>query len=148
MRRKRNRRRDARSKLLTGFGGKFVGNYLWVGIGGFLGAVARYGISGIVSERYGTGFPLGTLTVNVTGAFLLAFIATVATRSGLMSPPFRIGVSTGFLGAYTTFSTWSLETLRLLETGSYMAAGANVAGSIALGFAGAWLGVLTARVIS
>ena len=102
----------------------------WIGLAlaGGLGAVARFLVDGAVSERLGRALPLGTLTVNLTGAFIL----------GIVSGNFVFG--TGFVGAYTTFSTWMLETQRLAEDGRSAAALANVFGSLALGIGAAALG--------
>ena len=102
----------------------------WIGLAlaGGLGAVARFLVDGAVSDRLGRALPLGTLTVNLTGAFIL----------GIVSGNFVFG--TGFVGAYTTFSTWMLETQRLAEDGRSAAALANVFGSLALGIGAAALG--------
>ena len=102
----------------------------WLGLAmaGGLGAVARFLVDGAVSDRLGRALPLGTLAVNLSGAFAL----------GVLSGNFVVG--TGFVGAYTTFSTWMLETQRLAEDGRSAAALANVFGSLALGLGAAALG--------
>jgi CrcB protein len=102
----------------------------WIALAfaGGLGAVARFLVDGAVSERLGRALPLGTLAVNLTGAFML----------GVVSGNFVIG--TGFVGAYTTFSTWMLETQRLAEDGRTVAPVANVFGSLVLGVGAAALG--------
>ena len=102
----------------------------WVGIAalGGVGAIARFLLDGAVSARAGTGFPWGTLVVNATGSFVLGAIGTSAL------------LGTGLLGAYTTFSTWMLETHRLAEDGRWRPAVLNVVGSLAIGLTAAWLG--------
>lgn len=120
--------------------------YLWIGIGGFLGAVARYWLGGYIQSRYGGAFPLGTFVINVSGSLALGFLATAGFSTGALPPALRTAVAVGFLGAYTTFSTWSVETLRLVEAGSYLLAGLNVVGSAVAGLAGAWLGLVLGRL--
>ena len=102
----------------------------WVGIAalGGVGAIARFLLDGAVSSRAGTGFPWGTLAVNATGSFALGLLGT------------NVLLGTGLLGAYTTFSTWMLETHRLAEDGRWRPAVLNVAGSLAVGLTAAWLG--------
>ena len=102
----------------------------WFGIAalGGVGAIARFLLDGAVSSRAGTGFPWGTLAVNASGSFALGLLGTNAL------------LGTGLLGAYTTFSTWMLETHRLAEDGRWRPAVLNVAGSLAVGLTAAWLG--------
>jgi fluoride exporter len=102
----------------------------WVGVAGLggVGAIARFLLDGAVSMRAGTAFPWGTLAVNATGSFALGLVGT------------SMLVGTGLLGAYTTFSTWMLETHRLAEDGRWRRAVINVVGSLAVGLAAAWLG--------
>ena len=108
---------------------------LAVGLVGGLGAIARFLLDGAVGRRLGRELPFGTLAVNLTGAFLLGVLSTAA----LSDTAYRIA-GTGFIGAYTTFSTWMLETHRLAEDGRMRAAALNIAVSLALGLPIAWLG--------
>lgn len=110
---------------------------IWLGVMvmGGLGAVARFSLDRAVTKRIGRPFPFGTLVVNVSGAFLLGFLAGLA-----LHPHLALIVGTGFVGSYTTFSTWMLETQRLGEERQVMAALANIAVSVALGLPAAWLG--------
>ena len=108
---------------------------LAVGVVGGLGAIARFALDGAVSARLGRQLPFGTLAVNLSGAFALGALAG-ATLSG---DAYRIA-GTGFLGAYTTFSTWMFESHRLGEDGRLRAGALNIAGSLAFGLAAAWLG--------
>ena len=117
---------------------------IWVGIAGFFGAIARYALGGFISARTNSAFPWETLVINVSGCFALGLIFTVLTERFLPHPTLRIALTVGFLGAYTTFSTFSFETMRLAQDGALMLAAANVVSSIGAGllavYAGTWLG--------
>ncbi len=110
---------------------------VWAGVAvmGGLGAVARFVIDRGVGARIARGFPFGTLTVNLTGATLLGFLSGLS-----LSHAAALVVSTGFVGAYTTFSTWMFETHRLAEERSYLPAVANIVVSVLAGVAAAGLG--------
>lgn len=118
---------------------------LGVGVAGMLGAPTRFLVDQWVNSRAGGSFPWGTLLVNLTGSFLLGLITGLALYDGLGNLPATI-VGTGFCGAYTTFSTFSYETVRLVEEGDLRAVVRNVAGSLVLGLlaAGAGLGLVAA----
>jgi CrcB protein len=118
-----------------------------ISIAGAAGALARYGLEGLVSRRT-TAFPLGTFVVNVTGAFLLGLLFTLLTERFVVAPWLRSAITIGFLGAYTTFSTLTLETFRLFEEGSYLAAAFNILGSIAVGLLALFAGVVLGRALS
>jgi CrcB protein len=117
---------------------------LWVALGGAIGAAARYGVGGWVHARLGSGFPWGTLVVNVAGSLLIGFALRYleATR---LSPDMRALLTIGVLGAFTTFSTFSYETVSLLEGGAWWRAFAYAAGSFALGIGAAGAGITLAR---
>ena len=118
----------------------------FVAAGGAIGSALRYGVAVWLSPRGGDGFPWHTLAVNVTGAFLLGLLMSIAAgRAGWESWQLFAGV--GLLGGFTTFSTFSVETLRLIENGMAGAAVANVAGSVALGLGAATLGIFIGRSI-
>lgn len=121
--------------------------YLWVAVGGSLGAVARVGVSAWVAARLGSSFPHGTLVVNLTGSFLLGFLLTLATERAAVPAEVRLLAASGFLGAYTTFSTFSWETARLVADGGHWYAGLNVLGSVLGGLIAVLLGILLARAI-
>lgn len=93
-------------------------SYLWVSIGGAIGTAARFWISGVVAERYGQTFPYGTLTVNVTGSFIIGLFAALTDPEGryIVSPSFREFFMIGVCGGYTTFSSFSLQLFRSLRT--------------------------------
>ena len=114
-------------------------SYLWVAIGGALGSVARFWISGLVAERYVHAFPWNTLVVNVSGSLVIGFLAA-ATASGSASPAFREFFMYGLCGGYTTFSSFSLQTLDLLRDREWLYAGGNVVLSVLLCLIAVWVG--------
>lgn len=124
-----------------------VTNILAVAAGGSVGAVARYVLSGLVAEKMPPGFPYGTLFVNVTGSFLLGLLATLALDRFIVPRAWFVLLGAGFCGGYTTFSTFSYETLRLAAEGSWGRAAANVAVSVAASLAGGALGILAGRAV-
>ena len=117
---------------------------LWVGLGGFLGANARYLLSGWVADHFGVGFPYGTYVINVTGSFILGFFLAFAQDRAWVGPAARLLFAVGFIGAYTTFSTFEYESIRLLQEGQMMLSAMYVIGSVVTGavalFAGIALG--------
>ena len=118
---------------------------LAIALFGAAGCLARYFISIWVHDSFGRAFPYGTLVVNVVGAFLIGFIMEFAIRSTHLSANLRTGITIGFLGGLTTFSTFSYETFRLLEDGRFFIAAANVMVSIFFCLAFTWLGILAVR---
>ena len=118
-----------------------------VGVAGALGALARYGIGGLILTRTGRTFPWETFVVNVSGSFVLGFLFTVMTEQLTTASWLRTAVTIGFIGAYTTFSTLSFETYRLLEDGALGLAFANVAGSVAAGLLAVYLGIVCGRAL-
>ena len=118
-----------------------------IGIAGALGALARYGVDGFVSRRVPSAFPWGTFVVNVSGALVLGFLMTILTEQLTTAPWVRSGLTIGLLGGYTTFSTLSYESYRLLEDGALGLAAANVLGSAAAGLFAVYLGVVAARAL-
>jgi CrcB protein len=120
---------------------------LLIGAGGFFGAVARYVVDGLVAERTAGTFPWGTLVVNLSGSFALGLLATLAIERSVLPAEIRGPLLIGFLGAYTTFSTLTLETLRLAETGTWLAVAANLGLSVGLGMVAVVAGVVLGRAI-
>jgi CrcB protein len=120
---------------------------LYLGIFGGLGCVSRYLVSGWMYALAGRTLPYGTLTVNVVGSLLLGLIMEGSLRSTLLSPDLRFGLTVGFMGGFTTFSTFSYETVRLMEEGSFVAAGANILLNVIVCIAAALLGIYLARQI-
>ena len=125
-------------------------NYFWIAVGSALGGMARYWFSGIIAQRFGESFPLGTLLVNVSGSFLIGFIFTFTGNEGrvLLSPTTRNFLMAGICGGYTTFSSFSLQTLNLAQEGQWLYAGANVVLSLTLCLVAVWLGHLLAQVVN
>jgi CrcB protein len=124
--------------------------YLWIAVGSAIGGVARYWLSGVVASAFGETFPWGTLLVNVTGSFAIGFFATLTDPDGryFLGSTARQFVMTGILGGYTTFSSFSLQTLNLIRDGQWAPAGANIVGSVALCLLAVWLGHIAAAGIN
>jgi fluoride exporter len=118
-----------------------------VGLAGAVGALSRYGLEGLISERFPGSFPSGTFVINVTGSFVLGFLFVVLTERIAASPALRTSLMVGFVGAYTTFSTFSFETVRLIEDGALRTAALNVAATVALGLVAVWAGMTVGRTI-
>ncbi|MBU0664396.1 MAG: fluoride efflux transporter CrcB [Proteobacteria bacterium] len=114
---------------------------------GALGCVARYLVSGWVYDLLGRSLPYGTFVVNILGAFLIGLVMDLGMRSTLLPVSLRTGITIGFLGGFTTFSTFSYETFRLLEEGDFVVASANVLVSVTVCLLFTWLGMLTARLL-
>ena len=124
--------------------------YLWVALGGALGSAGRFWLSGLIASRYGETFPWGTLFVNVTGSFAIGFFGTLTSPEGRFLAPasLRTFFMVGVCGGFTTFSSFSLQTLSLAEDGEWLHAGANVVGSAVLCLIAVWLGHLIAASIN
>ncbi len=125
-----------------------MGKYFMVGIGGFLGAIARFWLGGYVSIKMGTRFPYGTFLINCTGSFLIGFIVTLLAEKTHWSPNWRYLIPIGFIGAYTTFSTFEYETFRVIQDGELLMAFLNVVLSVIVGFLAVWMGVVAGRLIA
>ncbi|MFH0908108.1 MAG: fluoride efflux transporter CrcB [bacterium] len=126
---------------------KALAPYLWIGLGGFLGANARYLVSRLCADLFGVRFPWGTFVVNVSGSFVLGFLVTlISQRLVPHDDQLRLAIGVGFLGAYTTFSTFEFETHGLLGNGQWAFALANVIGSVIVGLLALRLGVIVARL--
>jgi fluoride exporter len=120
---------------------------LYVAAGGSIGAVLRFLMSGWVYQWLGRGFPWGTLVVNVFGSLMMGFLFFIFTERVLINPDLRTAILVGGLGALTTFSTFSIETLNLIEGGSNPAAFANIIFSVILCICAVWLGMWLARMV-
>ncbi|WP_243373223.1 fluoride efflux transporter CrcB [Geotalea sp. SG265] len=119
--------------------------FFFIALLGALGCLSRYYLSGWVYDICGRSFPYGTFAVNIVGAFLIGLIMEFSMRSTLVPPQLRVGLTIGFLGGLTTFSTFSYETFRLLEDGELLIASANVLASVLVCLVFTWLGILAAR---
>lgn len=124
--------------------------YFWIGLGSGLGGIARYWLSGIIAQRYGEIFPAGTLVVNVTGSFLIGFLAALTDTEGrfLVSPYARQFFLVGLFGGYTTFSSFSLQTLNLARDGEWWYAGVNITLSVILCLGAVWLGTVAGKFLN
>lgn len=124
--------------------------YLYIAIGSALGGMARYWCSGFVADRLGETFPWGTVFINILGSFVIGFFATFSGPDSryLISPNMRQFVMVGLCGGYTTFSSFSLQTLNLIRNGEVAAAGANIGLSVVLCLVAVWLGHLAAASLN
>ena len=124
--------------------------YFWIGLGSALGGMGRYWCSGIVARAFGETFPWGTIVVNVSGSLIIGFLATLMSPDGrlLVPPDARAFLAIGLLGGYTTFSSFSLQTLNLVRDGEWLWATANVFLSLTLCLAAVWLGYIGATALS
>ena len=118
-----------------------------LGVSATLGAAARYYMTLWATAQWGDGFPYGTLLINVLGSFILGAFLTLSPETRPLDPTLRLLVATGLCGSFTTFSTFSYETVRLLAGGRFTAATLNVVGSVALGLAGVIAGALLSRTL-
>jgi fluoride exporter len=125
-----------------------MNKYLVVGVGGFLGAIARFWLGGLINERMGTRFPYGTFVINITGSFLIGFIVTVLAQKTQWSANWIYLIPIGFIGAYTTFSTFEYETLLSIRSGEPLYAGLNVVLSVVVGFISVWLGAIAGKSVT
>ncbi|HAB54441.1 MAG: hypothetical protein A2315_01580 [Ignavibacteria bacterium RIFOXYB2_FULL_35_12] len=120
--------------------------YLLIGTGGFLGSVLRYWTSVNAYKIFGEEFPYGTFVVNTLGCLLIGFIAEISENRFLVSPEIRIFLMIGFLGGYTTFSTFGYETFVLLQDKDYLTAFLNILLSVVICLASVWIGTLIAKL--
>lgn len=120
--------------------------YLIIGLGAFLGANCRYFVGGWAAERWGPAFPYGTLLINLSGSFVIGLFLTLISDRFVAPLGLRLFFAVGFLGAYTTFSTFTFESLALIQSRSYLLASANLAGSVVLGMIAVLAGVIIGRI--
>ena len=119
-----------------------------IAAGGAAGAVSRFLVDSFVAERFGGAFPLGTLVINLSGAFVLGLLFALAVEGSRLPSDVRPALMIGFLGAYTTFSTLTLESWRLVEDGAMVLAAANLAGSMLLGVVAVVAGLAIGRALA
>jgi CrcB protein len=125
-----------------------VGKFFIVGIGGFMGSVLRFWVASYIGQRMGTRFPYGTFLINITGSFLVGFAMTVLTEKINLSPNWRYLIPIGFIGGYTTFSTFEYETLRAIQDGQFTIGTLNVVLSVLVGFLMVWAGVIVGKAMA
>lgn len=121
--------------------------YIIVGIGGAFGSALRFWVGSYIGGRFGSRFPYGTFVINVTGSFLIGLILTILADKTQWSTNWRYLIPIGFIGGYTTFSTFEYETFRLFQDGQMMSAALNVGLSVVVGFVGVWAGAVAGRSI-
>lgn len=119
--------------------------YWMVGLGGFIGSIARFWLGGYISNRMGARFPYGTFVINITGSFVIGLVVTLLAERAHWSANWRYLIPIGFVGAYTTFSTFEFETFQSFRDGELLIALLNVILSVTAGFIAVWLGVVTGR---
>ncbi len=126
------------------------GPYLWVALGAAIGGMGRFGLSGVIANWIGLTFPWGTLVVNVTGCFVIGIVNILTGPDGrlLVPPNARIFIMVGICGGYTTFSSFSLETLNLARNGEWLAAGGYIGASVLFCLVGVWLGHIAGVLIN
>ena len=114
---------------------------------GAAGVISRYLFDGWIHQIFGLQFPIGTLFVNVSGCLAIGFLGTLADERSLLSPDVRLALILGFLGAFTTYSSFAYETWTMLRNSEFLFAALNILGSLVIGFAGLFLGVFLARLM-
>lgn len=124
-----------------------MGKYFAVGVGGFMGAIARFWLAAYVGQRMGTRFPYGTFLINVSGSFLIGLVMTILTERTHLSPMYRYLIPIGFIGGYTTFSTFEYETLRAIQDGQFTVGLLNIVLSVLVGFLMVWAGAMAAKAL-
>ncbi len=127
--------------------GTALQKYLYIALGGALGAIVRYWVGAAVASRMGNRFPYGTLVINVTACLILGFVMTWFGQRAGMNPAWRFLIPIGFVGAYSTFSTYEWETLSSLRSGAFGIAALYAIGSFVLGLAAVWGGAVLAELI-
>lgn len=120
---------------------------LLVGFGGFVGSILRYLAAIVFSSQSTSGFPLATFAVNVIGCFLIGVIFALSEKGNVLSPEWRIFLTTGFCGGFTTFSSFSYESIKLLQDGQFLYLSLNVILSVVLGFAATYLGMISIKAL-
>lgn len=121
--------------------------YFYIAVGGSLGSIARYWVGSAVASKLGTKFPYGTFVINVTACLIIGFSIELLAKHAELNPAWRYLIPTGFVGAYSTFSTFEWETFTNLQIGSFSITGLYVASSIVLGLMAVWCGAMIARFV-
>lgn len=125
-----------------------LSKYMYIAVGGALGAIARFWVGSAVASRLGTKFPYGTFVINMTACMIIGFALTFLAKRTDLNPAWRFLVPIGFVGAYSTFSSYEWETVSALRNGNFSMAGLYAFGSLFLGLVAIWCGILLAEIIS
>ncbi len=123
-----------------------MNQFVLLSVAGALGALSRYALGGVIQRATGSSFPYGTLVVNAVGCLVIGYVMQIALTTDIIAPSVRLVVTVGFLGAFTTFSTFSYETVKLLEDGVFVSAILNIALNVGAGLLATFLGILLGRV--
>jgi CrcB protein len=126
---------------------KALQKYLWIAAGGALGAIARYWVGSAVGSRLGVKFPYGTLVINVSACLIIGFSLTYLGKRADLSPAWRYLIPIGFVGAYSTFSTYEWETLSTMRSGAFSLAALYAIGSLLLGLMATWAGIMLGEML-
>lgn len=121
--------------------------YFAVAAGGAVGAMARYGVYKVIGQTLGNSYPFGSLTVNILGSLLFGFLSILLTEKMPVDESVRVGLTVGMLGAFTTFSAFAMDSLLLIETGSFLRALGYMISSVALCIVAVWTGILIAKQV-
>ena len=124
-----------------------MGKLLLIGLAGFIGTLSRYWLPGVVARRYGETFPMGTLVVNLVGCFLVGLLFYLLQERFLVNQTVRTVILIGFLGGFTTFSSFGLQTFTLLQDGEFGLAALNILGANLIGLVLVWAGYTLARIL-
>lgn len=125
-----------------------MNKYWMVGLGGFFGSIARFWVGSYITYRMGAKFPYGTFIINISGSFLIGLIVTLLAERTHWNPNLLYLIPIGFIGAYTTFSTFVFEALHSLRSGDLLLALSYVVLSVCVGFVAVWLGILSGRALA
>ena len=121
--------------------------YIYIALGGSLGSIARYWVGSAIASRLGTKFPYGTFVINITACVIIGFSLTYLNKRAGLNPAWRFLVPIGFVGAYSTFSTYEWETLSTIRSGAFLEASLYAFGSLFLGLVAVWVGIAIAENI-
>jgi CrcB protein len=121
--------------------------FLYRAVAGALGTLSRYGLGGLAQKYTGSVFPFGTLVINVIGCLVIGLVMQIAANTDIIPANARIVITIGFLGAFTTFSTFSYETMKFLEDGAWVSAFLNISSNLGIGLIATFIGMLLGRII-
>ncbi len=121
--------------------------YFFIGLGGCIGSISRYSLSGYMYRIFGDGFPYGTLDVNIVGCFIIGVLMSMFEERFVVQPNLRLFLTIGILGGFTTFSSFSFETVELVKAGNFLSAGINASASVFGCFIATWIGSILGKIL-